>query len=301
VCPLGQPFGSWTDWYNDSLILEGKSTGPLHFPVGACHTVTDVPSVTRNINPAYPNFNTGIPDQYRFDIFVPEFQQYVKNGNLPNLIVMKLCDDHTSGNSLGFPTPAAQNADNDLAVGRLVDLVSHSPYWKDSAIFLVEDDSQNGVDHVDGHRSSAFIISPYIKRGQVNHTYYTQINMVRTIEELLGLPPMNQHDKLVSPMSNAFTQTPDLTPFAVVPNQIPLTTLNAVAKNKLEKAWQQEISQYFPQGPSQEADIADPNLLNHAIWYTDTHYSKPFPGEKRLLYPSELRSASGTKIKDSRF
>ena len=99
-------------------------------------------------------------------------------------------------------------------------------------------------------------------------------------------------------MSNAFTQTPDLTPFAVIPNQIPLTTLNVVAKNKLEKAWQQEISQYFPQGPSQEADIADPNLLNHAIWYTDTHYSKPFPGEKRLLYPNELRSATGTKIKE---
>ena len=287
-CPAGQPFGTWTDWYNDSLILEGKKTGSLHVPVGVCHTFTDVPSVTQHINPAFPNFNTGIPDQYRFDIFLPDFQQYVKNGNLPNLIVMKLCVDHTSGGSLGFPTPAAQNADNDLAVGRLIDVVSHSPYWKNTAIFVVEDDSQDGVDHVDGHRSIAFIASPYTQRGQVNHTYYTQINMVRTIEELLGLPPMNQHDQLVTPMTDAFTDTPDLTPFSLIPNQIPLTTLNAPATTKLEKAWQRAVAKYFPQGPNQEADIADPNLLNHAIWYTDTHFSKPFPGEKRILYPREL-------------
>jgi len=153
-----------------------------------------------------------------------------------------------------------------ITVGRLIDVVSHSPYWKDTAIFVVEDDSQDGVDHVNGHRSIAFIASPYTQRGQVNHTYYTQINMVRTIEELLGLSPMNQHDQLVTPMTDALTDTPDLTPFSFIPNQIPLTTLNAPAATKLERAWQREFAKYFPQGPNQEADIGDPNLLNHAIW-----------------------------------
>jgi YVTN family beta-propeller protein len=202
VGPAGQ-FGSWSDWYKDSLILEGKSTGTLHVPVGTFQAVADVPSVAQHINPAFPNFNTGIPDQYRLDIFLNNFQKYVANHNLPNLIVMTLCTDHTSGGSAGYPTPAAQVADNDLAVGRLIEAVSHSPYWKDTALFFVEDDPQAGVDHVDGHRSTAFIVSPYVKRGQVNHTYYTQVSMVRTIEELLALPPMNQHDQLAAPMENA--------------------------------------------------------------------------------------------------
>jgi YVTN family beta-propeller protein len=295
VCPTGTTFPTWAQWYHDSQILEGKTTGTLTVPVGLCHTVTDVPSVTANIYPAYPQFNTGIPDQYRFDVFLPEFQSYVANHNLPNLVIMKLCDDHTSGNSVGFPTPAAQNADNDLAVGRLVDLVSHSIYWKDSAIVMVEDDPQNGVDHVDGHRSTAFIISPYTKRGVVNHTYYTQVNLVRTIEDMLGLPPMNQHDQLVSPMADAFTNDADLSAYTVIPNNIPLDTMNVMAKDNLEKAWQVEVAKYFPQGPNQQADLADSNLLNHAIWYTNTHFSKPFPGEKRVLYPRQLRPAAGAK------
>lgn len=288
VGPPGVPFGSWTDWYNDSLILEGKKTGSLHLPLGTYHSVTDVPSAQQNMDVLSPNFNTGIPDQYRFDIFLMEFQQYVKNGNLPNLMFIKLCDDHTSGGSLGFPTPAAQVADNDLALGRLVDTVSHSPYWSSSAIFVLEDDSQNDVDHVDGHRSLAYILSPYTKRAAVNHTYYTQVNMVRTIEELLGLPPMNQHDKLVSPMFDAFMDVPDLSSYTFIPNQIPLDTLNTPATSKLEKAWQTEIARYFPQGPNQQADLADPNLLNHAMWYANKHYSKPFPGETRVFYPSQV-------------
>lgn len=289
VGPAGQPFGTWTDWYNDSLVLEGKRTGSLHVPVGLFYTVADVPSVAQHINPAFPIFNTGIPDQYRLDVFLQDFQQYVANKNLPNLIVMTLCTDHTSGGTLGDPTPASQVADNDLAVGRLVDAVSHSPFWADTAIFFVEDDPQAGVDHVDGHRSLAYIVSPYIRRRQVNHTYYTQISMVRTIEEILGLPPMNQHDKLAQPMADAFTDTPDLTPYSFIPNQIPLDTLNAAATKKVPKAWQTEVARYFPRGPNQKADIADPNLLDHAIWYVNNGFSKPFPGEKRILYPKQLR------------
>jgi YVTN family beta-propeller protein len=284
-----QEFGGWTSWYNDSLILEGKKTGTLHVPVGRFQAVADVPSVEEYLNPDFPNFNTGIPDQYRLDIFLKDFETYVKNNNLPNLIVMTLCTDHTSGTSVGYPKPAAQVADNDLAVGRLVDAVSHSPYWSSSAIFLVEDDAQSGTDHVDGHRSTAFIASPYVKRTMVNHTYYTQINMVRTIEELLGLPPMNQHDLLASAMTNAFEDSADLKPFSAIPNQIPLDTLNPAAKSKLEKAWRNELAQFFPHGPNQEPDIADPDLLNHAIWYATKGFSIPYPGERRVFYPNQLK------------
>jgi YVTN family beta-propeller protein len=285
-----QEFGGWTSWYNDSLILESKKAGTLHVPIGRFQAVADVPSVEEHLNPDFPNFNTGIPDQYRLDIFLKDFESYVKNNKLPSLIVMTLCTDHTSGTSAGYPTPAAQVADNDLAVGRLVDAVSHSPYWSSSAIFIVEDDAQSGADHVDGHRSTAFIASPYVKRTMVNHTYYTQINMVRTIEELLGLPPMNQHDLLASAMTNAFEDSADLKTFNAIPNQIPLDTLNPAAKSKLEKAWRNELAKFFPHGPNQEPDIADPNLLNHAIWYATKGFSIPYPGEHRVFYPNQLNT-----------
>jgi hypothetical protein len=245
--------------------------------------------VQKHLNPDFPNYNLAIPDQYRLDIFLKDFEKYVKNGHLPNLIVMTLPTDHTTGGAAGYPTDVAEVADNDLAVGRLVDAVSHSPYWSSTALFFVEDDSQNGVDHVDGHRSIAFVASPYIRRHQVNHSYYTQLSMVRTIEDLLGLPPMNQHDGLAVPMTDAFTDGPDSTAFDVMPNQIPLDMLAPLAATRLQREWQTAVAPYFPPGRRQTADIADSNLLNHAIWYANHHFSKPFPAERRILHPRELK------------
>ena len=288
-------FGTWTSWYNDSLILEGKAKGTLHAALGTFQSVADVPSVEKYLNPDFPNFNTGIPDQYRLDIFLKDFNKYVKKNDLPNLVVMTLCTDHTSGGAAGDPTPEAQVADNDLAVGRLVDAVSHSPFWSSTAIIIVEDDPQAGVDHVDGHRSTAFIVSPYIQRRQVNHTFYTQINMVRTIEGLLGLPAMNQHDLLAAPMMDAFQDAPNLTPYNVIPNKVPLDTLNPAATSKLQKAWQGEVAKYLPHGLNQKPDVADPNLLNHAIWYSTKGFSTPYPGESRVLYPNEVRPLESAK------
>jgi hypothetical protein len=132
-------------------------------------------------------------------------------------------DDHTAGVGTGDPNPVAEVADNDLATGRIIDTIAHSQYWKSSAIFVMEDDSQNGVDHVDGHRAPLLIASPYAKRGLIDDTYYTQLNVVRTVEQMLGIAPMNQEDRAAEPMTSAFTDTPDLTPYNVVPNQIPLT------------------------------------------------------------------------------
>jgi hypothetical protein len=122
-------------------------------------------------------------------------------------------NDHTNGTGAGGITPEAHVADNDLAVGRIVDTISHSKDWKDSAIFVIEDDSQNGVDHMDGHRNPTLVISRYAKRGAVVLTYHSQLNMVRTIEQILGLPPMNQQDMTAEPMYDAFTNKPDFSVF----------------------------------------------------------------------------------------
>lgn len=151
-----------------------------------------------------------------------EFNQYVANNNLPSLVYLWLCDDHTSGISVGFPTPAAQVADNDLAVGRVVEAISHSPYWKDSAIFVTEDDAQDGVDHVDGHRTEGLVISPFVKRNVVDSTYYNQLSIIRTIEQILGLPPMNQHDLVTPPMQGLFTNAPNYSTYTALKNKIPL-------------------------------------------------------------------------------
>ncbi len=121
------------------------------------------------------------------------------------------------------PNPIAEVADNDLAIGRIISTITHSKFWKDSLVMVVEDDAQNGVDHVDGHRAPLLIASPYAKRGIVDNTYYSQLNVVKTIEQILGIAPMNQEDRAASPIFDAFTNTPNYTPYTVLPNQIPLT------------------------------------------------------------------------------
>ncbi|GMA66010.1 alkaline phosphatase family protein [Alicyclobacillus fastidiosus] len=285
-------FGTWQDWYKDSQILEGKQSGNLHVPIGTFQTSSDIPSNDALLDRDFPPFDLPIPDQYRADIFLKDFQQYVKNKNLPNLMIMSLPDDHTAGTSPGYPTPEAMVADNDLALGRMVDAISHSPYWKDSAIFVVEDDSQNGVDHVDGHRMPALVISPYAKRQTVDHTYYTQVDVVRTIEQILGLPPMNQMDAAATPMRDAFTDKPDFTPYNVVANQIPLNQMNpsptaipSTSAGVVQKAWATTAKQMF-KGTPQDEDHPNEALLNRDIWYSAKGFNTPYPGDKKVLLPS---------------
>ena len=144
---------------------------------------------------------------------------------------MLLPNDHTSGTRPGMPTPQAAVADNDLALGKIVEAISKSKFWKETCILVTEDDPQAGLDHVDGHRTVGLVISPYTKRNKVVSTYYSQINMVRTIENILGIPPMNQLDLSAVPMADCFTGKPDFTPYKAVPNNIPSGTV----KSTLEK------------------------------------------------------------------
>lgn len=279
--------GSWMDFYKDSLILSGQMSGSLHTTLEA-HS--DIPSLEAIINKSYPPYRQNIPDQYRVEVFLKDFYRYVQQRNLPNLVIMSLTSDHTEGTQPSYPTPRAMVADNDLALGRVVEAISHSPYWKDSVIFVIEDDAQNGVDHVDGHRTIGFVISPYTKRGVVDSRYYTQIDFIRAMEQILGLPPMNQMDLAVDPtsMKQTFKQTPDFTPYVVVPNQIPLDELNPslASLSGLKKEWALASAQL----DSSKPDAADEKLLNRVIWYATKGFDKPYPGDERVLAPHEVHN-----------
>ncbi|MGI8687696.1 MAG: alkaline phosphatase family protein [Thermomicrobiales bacterium] len=223
---------------------------------------------------AYPAFETAIPDQIRADEWQREFDGYVAMGDLPQLSVIWLPDDHTSGLKSSAPTPEAQVADNDLALGRIVDTLSHSPYWKDTAVFVTEDDAQNGVDHVDGHRTVGMVISAYGKQGIVDSTLYNQTSMVRTIEQILGLPPMNQFDLTAPLMTTMFADTPDLTPYTVIPNQIPLDMLNGQASALTGQA--REDARVSDTLDFSVPDATDPTILNPIIWRA-TMGNRPYP------------------------
>jgi hypothetical protein len=209
---LTKPAGaSWQNLYCDSknMAATGQDTA---YPMVSS---SPIPSLNTVSVPGFPKFDTSVPDIYRYEIWKRDFE---KNGPA-NLNMFWLSSDHTGGP----PNAAAQVADNDLAVGKIVDTISHSRYWKDSAIFAVEDDSQAGLDHVDGHRAPIQIISPWARHGVVDNHYYSQITMIRTIEQILGIHPMNQKDSAASPMRAAFTQNTNFTPFIALPNRTSLT------------------------------------------------------------------------------
>ena len=305
---------TWADWYQASQVKEGKVAGPSPIADGQYPTYSDIPSLNAILDPAYPKFNLDIPDQYRADIWQQDFAKAEKSNSLANLNLLWVPDDHTSGISGTDPYPSAQVADNDLAVGRIVDTITHSKDWKDSAIFVLEDDSQAGADHVDGHRAPLYIVSPYAKKGVVNSTYYSQLNVVKTIEQMLDIAPMNQEDRAAEPMFDAFTNKADLQPFTALPNQIPLTyglkvttptPTTAVKKGTPPPAtsaataipanartiaaqWQLWSTQQSFGGAKATEDVANPAQLNRLDWYTVTGWTKPYPGDKAVLGPYQV-------------
>ncbi len=308
-----EEFGTWTDWYNDYLKLTGKQKGDLHVPVGHYQATYDIPSLGPITHKPYPTFDMNIPDQYRFEIFKRQFEKHVKNKDLPQLNTLWVTNDHTAGTASGNPTPQAMVADNDLAVGKMVDLISHSPYWKDSVIFITEDDAQNGLDHVDGHREPAYVISPWVKKEVTNSRYWTVINMVRSIEQILGLPAMNQNDAAAQPMSEIFTNKPDFTPYEAEANRIPLDTLNgqptanaaALANTEASTSESKALAEQWTEwsnknkswmsGKNASPDEINANMLNHAVWYATKGFDTPYPGDKKPLSPNEVAQQPESK------
>ena len=293
---------SWSDFYNDALQFEAGQEPTLYYQ-NTVQAQSSLPAVYDHLIPNFPQFDLGIPDQFRVDVWLQDFNNDLKAGTVPALSILWVMCDHTGGP----PTPDAEQADNDLAVGRIIDYISHSNVWSSSAIFIEEDDAQNGVDHVDGHRSPGYIVSPYtVQNGAADHTYYTQVNMTRTIEQILGLPPMNQFDLVASPMRTAFVkgQPPaeNFKPWTHVTNIVPLdqgvTASTASLKESpavkaLKAAWLKKKAQIFA-GKLTKPDSEDPTTVNHFNWYMSTGFTKPYPGEKTVRPPSDFNNPAPT-------
>jgi DNA-binding beta-propeller fold protein YncE len=216
-----------------------------------------VKALEGHFDPEFRSFDMDYPDAKRADRFIAELGRMEKENNMPALIILRLPNDHTSGTRVGKPTPRAYVAENDLALGRVVEAISQSAFWKDTAIFVIEDDAQNGPDHVDAHRVVSLVISPYSKRKAVDSTMYSTTSLLRTMELILNLKPMSQFDAAARPMYNSFQPAPDVTPFTHIPARIDLTE-----KNKPD-AFGAKMSEGFD---LTKEDAADDLLFNEVIW-----------------------------------
>jgi YVTN family beta-propeller protein len=290
--PLGQP--SWQQFYQDSQNFEAGMETTLQYQ-NAIVANSTVPAVENHLVTNFPQFDLNIPDQFRVDLWLQDFQNDLADGTVPALSILWVMCDHTGGEltpSGPALTPQAEQADNDLAVGRIIDTISHSNVWKTSAIFIEEDDAQNGVDHVDGHRSPGYVVSPYaVQNGPTDHTYYTQVNMTRTIEQILGLTPLNQFDLLASPMFTDFTNTQHAAPWDHVPNKVPLDqteTADNTPANAFKVSWLAARKQMFA-GKITKPDSEDPVVMNYLTWYEATDFKRPFPGDTKMRTPSDFK------------
>jgi len=258
---------TWTDIYNG--FLEKK---PFEF---VNHTTIE--RVRGILSPTYPGYDShNVPDVLRAKAFINELKTFEKmdGDNLPALCIIALPDDHTAGTSSKHPTPRAMVADNDLALGQIVEALSKSRYWKNTVIFVTEDDSQSGWDHVSAYRTVGMVISPYSKSGKVISTDYNQTSMIRTIEQILGLPPMNIMDATANPMFDVFTDKADFTPYTALKNQIPLNEMNppATALTGKAKRYALESEQMALKG----IDAGNDDLFNRIIW-SSVQPEKPYP------------------------
>ena len=228
-----------------------------------------------HFDPLFRSFDLEYSDQRRADRFIEELKRFESEGEMPRLIILRLPNDHTAGTKRGAPTPTAYLADNDLALGRVVEAVSHGKFWKETAIFVLEDDAQNGPDHVDAHRSPALVVSPYTKRRHVDSSMYSTSSMLRTMELILGLKPMTQFDAAAQPMYGSFQAAADLTPFTHLPAGVSLDERNAA------QAWGAAESAKMD---FREADAADDQRLNEIIWRSVRGAGHPMPPPVRAAF-----------------
>jgi YVTN family beta-propeller protein len=234
---------------------------------------TNIKALQGHFDEWFRGFDLDYWDTNRAERFISELKRFEASGEIPRLQILRLPNDHTHGATVGFRTPTAYVADNDLAMGMVVEAVSHSKFWPQTAIFVVEDDAQNGPDHVDAHRTTAFVISPYTKRSAVDSNLYSTSSMLRTMELILGLKPMSQFDAAARPMFDSFQATPDLRPFNVRPPQVDLEALNE------RHAW----GGYFKMNFTRE-DAVDDLLLNEVVWRSVRGPDRPMPAPVRAAF-----------------
>jgi YVTN family beta-propeller protein len=247
-------------------------------PADTCTAQTA--SLRGHVAPLYRGWDLDYSDTSRVRAWIREFDAYERDGNLPRFQIIKLPNDHTYGAKKGKLTPRAYLAQNDLALGMFIDRLSHSRYWKDSAVFVIEDDAQNGPDHVDAHRTVALVISPYARRGFVDHTMYSTAGMVRTMELILGLPPLSQFDASARPMYRSFGSTPDLTPYAKLGVAVDLNERNPANAETQEQSERMDFT---------HQDAAPDLELNEVIWKSirGPYSEMPPPVRSACVFPRE--------------
>jgi hypothetical protein len=263
----------WTDIYQGFL-----NNKPFEF-----FNRTTIKPVEELLSPTFPGYDHhAIPDVLRAKAFIEELHEYeqMEGDQWPELSIIALPNDHTAGTRPGFPTPRAMVADNDLALGQIIEAVTKSRFWENTVIFVTEDDSQAGWDHVSAYRTVGLVISPYSQLNTTISTQYNQTSLVRTIEQILGLPPMNIVDATAMPMFDCFVNTPDTSTYKAVPNIIPLDEMNPELHSLSGKALHYARKSMDPQ--FEHVDRGEDQLLNRIIWYA-------VKGKER--FPKELTGA----------
>jgi len=257
-------------WKNgEDLTAEWKVSAPLA-------------PLNKVLAPNYPPYTQSVPDVVRAQIFLKDLALWTKQGTMPNLVIVQLPSDHTRGATPDYSTAKAMVADNDLALGQVVEALSKSPFWPKMAIFVVEDDAQNGVDHVDGHRTIALAVSPYTRRGHVDSTFYAQQSMVKTIELMLGLPTMSLFDLIATDMRASFTTAADSTPYTAVLPQQSLFERNpelTAMRGPMREAAEQTLRMRFD-----VPDAAPTALLNRITWGMVRGWDVPYPGVRQAVF-----------------
>ncbi|HKQ52939.1 MAG TPA: bifunctional YncE family protein/alkaline phosphatase family protein [Pyrinomonadaceae bacterium] len=231
-------------------------------------------------NPDYPSFDMSITDQRRVEVWLKEFREYVSKGDLPALQIMHLPGDHTSGGRAGRRTPRAYVADNDLALGRMVEALSRTKFWRDTVLFVLEDDAQDGPDHVDSHRSVLLVISAY-NRGGTNHRFVNTTDVVATIEAILGLTPLSQFDRFGRPLDEIFVSEPDLSPYVAQTPAQPLDEMNPSQGSLARDSERLDLS---------KEDVADMSLFNHILWRAIKGEGVPYPRPARATPLDYMRA-----------
>ena len=257
---------SWSEYWK--LYKEGQWQTAVGSRSG-------VPALQKYISPRYPNNSTAIPDQIRAEEYLREFAEREKSGQLPQLSVLTLNNDHTNGTRPGSPTPRAMVADNDLALGRIVEAISKSRFWAKSLILVVEDDAQDGLDHVDGHRTVALAIGPYIRRKAVDSNHYNFSSMLRTIQEIFRIPPRTRFLKSARAMTSVFTAQAEVAPYQCLPAKVALDEMNPPLKAlNGRKLW--AARQSLAMNWSEPDDIPQA-VLNRILWWDSKGYDRPYP------------------------
>ncbi|MDR2234194.1 MAG: hypothetical protein LBE56_13865 [Tannerella sp.] len=271
---------TWTSFYEDYLLNK-----PIEFT-----NTTTISAVRPLLSPTYPGYdNHEINDQIRASAFIKELEEYEKmpGDQLPELLILALPADHTGGTNPALPTPRAMVADNDLALGRIIEALTKSRFWKNTVVFVTEDDSQNGWDHVSSYRTTGFVISPYSRLQQTVRTNYNQTCIVRTIEQILGIPPMNAIDATALPMFTCFNDTPSDFVYHAIPNNIPLNEMNPPLTALTGKGLHYAKQSLRPEFT--HIDSGNDDLMNRIIWYA-------MKGEQ--AYPTKYAGKGGDEDED---